>query len=113
VSNNSKNRETMKATKTILTSSCLLVALTPMTHAAVTMNLVVNGDTETGDLTGWTTTNGMEVIDDPGATSRGTGGLAPGGDVGRYSFHGGSGPSVSTATQTIDLSTFAGEQPLG
>jgi len=76
-------------------------------QAAFTANLVVNGNLETGDLTGWTTTNDMEVLDDPGATTRGSAGLAPGASVGRYSFYGGIGDAIATATQTVSLFPFS------
>lgn len=82
-------------------------ASVPGAHGAVTANLVINGDLETGDFTGWTTTNGMEIYADPGAAQRGTDGLQPGSSVGDFSFTGGTGPAISTAFQTVPLPVFA------
>lgn len=90
-----------------LPAAVVFLSFSPLLNAAITANLVINGDMESGDLTGWSTSNGMEVIDDPGAVSRGTNGLSPGKTVGRFSFTGGTGPSIATALQTVPLASFA------
>ncbi len=64
-------------------------------------NLVVNGDAETGDLSGWTDSdgNGYAVTGDAAAVYAGT-----------YSFHGGitgdAGPWVNEIHQDVDVSTL-------
>jgi hypothetical protein len=105
---------TMNSTsRTPAIAACIVAAMASAATAALTGNLVVNGDAETGDLTGWSTTNGMEVIVDSNATVRTTNGLSPGVSIGDSSFTGGTGPMVATAIQLVDLTTHAADIDAG
>jgi hypothetical protein len=78
----------------------LVCAWAPRTQA----NLIINGDAETGDTTGWVTT-GVHVVP---SSLAGTMGLPPGVSIGNFSFAGGTDPASSQSlTQTVDVSSFA------
>jgi hypothetical protein len=69
-------------------------------------NLIVNGDAELGNTSGWVST-GVEVAP---ASLAGTLGLPPNVGIGSFSFTGGQGPATSqTLAQTIDLGSCAAE----
>ena len=69
--------------------------------------LVINGDAETGDLTGWDST-GIEIIS--GAVAVAFGSAPDEFEVGDFAFTGGPGPANSqTLTQVIDISSLATE----
>ena len=84
--------------------AALLLAIQPSPAAAFQGNEIVNGDAETGDLTGWTDAlgHGFSVFAGSGSTQ-------PHG--GNWCFHGGthgpSGPMVSEGAQDIGVSQYA------
>ncbi len=108
-----KMKNTLKSVRTIAATLITFGSLAGGANAALTANLVVNGDAETGDLSGWTTVNGMEKFDDPSAIVRGMAGLVPPDSVGDHSFAGLTGPSFSSALQSIDLSPFNADISVG
>lgn len=69
----------------------------------VHVNLLINGDAETGDATGWVSTGGEAIS----SANAGAVGLGPGDDLGAFSFTGALGDSVQALAQTIDVSDLA------
>ena len=63
-------------------------------------NLVINGDAEAGDASGWID-DGVQVVE---TSVPGIRGLPAGTDIGDFSFTGGTGDPVETLTQEIDVS---------
>ena len=78
----------------------LAAAATSMPAAAATFgtNLVVNGDAETGDLTGWSITGVVATTN-----------TAPTAPFGSFSFWSGTGGTSETLVQGIDLAPLAAE----
>lgn len=66
-------------------------------------NLVVNGDAETGDTTGWVS-GGLSAVM---SSVPGTAGLPAVGVTGDYCFGSETGSGVRTLSQTVDVSEFA------
>lgn len=67
------------------------------------MELVVNGDAETGDNTGWTS-GGIDAVANGSA---GTAGLSDPLSIGSFSFYPGTGVDPQTLSQSIDVSGLA------
>ncbi len=75
--------------------------------AALGVNLLTNGDAETDNLVGWSTTGPMATID---TAAVGSLGVPPGDSIGAFAFYGGlsaPSPSTSTMTQAVDVSDMA------
>ena len=86
-----------------LTLAGLLCLLTTQVGAApLNVELVINGDAETGDMTGWLE-NGIESVLTTG----------PATGFGLYAFTGGAGPALQTASQRIDVSGNAAAIDVG
>lgn len=77
--------------------AALLAFALPAGAATLGTNLIVNGDAETGDTSGWVNTQGIDAITGAGEVASGT-----------YAFTAGTGASQAQMTQTIDLSGLAG-----
>ncbi len=67
------------------------------------VELLVNGDAETGDLSGWTPTDQIEVRD---AEVGGEPGIDPG-ETGQFVFTAGTGAPMESAHQRVDLTALA------
>jgi len=88
----------------ILCAALVGACLTHASHAqTLGTELVINGDFETGDLTGWTN-NGLNITT-PG--SSGVNGLDDASDIGAFVVTGSTGPVVQNAHQDIDVSAHA------
>lgn len=72
--------------------------------ASVAQNLIVNGDAETGNMSGWADLTGIGVVS---SSVTGTLGLSECEQLGAFCFTGGSGPTTQTASQVVDLTSFA------
>ncbi|MES2165401.1 MAG: PEP-CTERM sorting domain-containing protein [Pseudomonadota bacterium] len=93
---------------TFATAAALALALAPAAHAtSFGANLIANGNAESGNTLGWNTSSAFTVVQygasggfpfpaDPGPSDRGT-----------YFFAGGDSNSLSSASQTIDLSSLS------
>jgi hypothetical protein len=71
--------------------------------ASLGSELLVNGDAEAGDTTGWSTT-GVEAV---ASSVAGLNGLPAGVGIGAWSFTGGIGPFAQSMVQTVDVGAFA------
>ncbi len=71
--------------------------------SATTSNLVINGNAESADLTGWSSTSGLQV---GSTTVSGTNGLPNPNSIGDFIFYGGEGDATARATQTISLTDY-------
>ena len=79
-------------------------ALTPAATAqTIGTELVVNGNFETGDLTGWTN-NGLNIVT---PVNSGTNGLDDASVIGGFVVTGSTGPTIQNAYQDIDVSANA------
>jgi hypothetical protein len=107
----------LKRSTSVVGVLCLLAAATPVFGQVLGTNLIQNGDAESGiaspdagvtltPVTGWTTTDRFVIVpysssdwptvSDPGPTDRGN-----------NLFVGGRPSAVSSATQTVDISSWA------
>ncbi len=75
----------------------LIALAAPATAATLGANLIVNGDAETGDTTGWVNSQDINAVTGAGQVASGT-----------YAFTAGTGPNPAAMTQEIDLSALAG-----
>ena len=92
-------------TRRVIAAGSLAVAAASVQAAPLNAELIINGDAETGDATGWTST-GIEAVS---SAVSGTLGLPPGVGIGDWSFTGALGDINSQAlAQTVDLSVLAG-----
>jgi hypothetical protein len=71
--------------------------------------LIINGDAETGDISGWVD-GGIEVVSNAAA---GTLGLPLGVDIGDFSFTGALGPTLETLSQSVDVTAFSSQIDAG
>ncbi|RFP16297.1 MULTISPECIES: PEP-CTERM sorting domain-containing protein [unclassified Duganella] len=93
---------------TFAAAAAVALALVPAAHATTFgANLIANGNAESGNTSGWNTTSAFSVVQygasggfpfpaDPGPSNRGT-----------YFFAGGDSNALSTASQTIDLTSLS------
>ncbi len=89
----------------VWTSLAGLLIVTPAFAQPLGQNLVINGDAETGDISGWID-GGIEAV----ISSRaGTLGLGPGVSLGDFCFTGAAGPTTQTIAQIMDVSAYAAE----
>ncbi|SET60767.1 RHS repeat-associated core domain-containing protein [Nitrosomonas marina] len=85
--------ETVTATATIISND---------TESILNRELIVNGGAETGDTSGWVSTGIDAVLPD-----------APAQGFGTFTFTGGTGPTVQTLSQSIDVSNGASQIDTG
>ncbi len=88
----------------ILSYFAVSVVLSPSLWAGTPVNRVINGDAETGDMTGWTPIDQFIATD---SSSTGELGLLECETLGQYSFTGELGSSIESASQVIDVSDEA------
>ncbi len=88
----------------ILSYFAASVVLSPSLWAGTPVNRVINGDAETGDMTGWTPIDQFVAVD---SSSTGELGLLKCETLGQYSFTGGLGSPTESASQIIDVSDEA------